>query len=1032
MRIPFLYIMRWKHNEFKGKGFIFLWIFMAFSGLIFGQQTQVDQNPEKSFLDANYLFNEKMYGAAFESYHKLLDSKVKLSQYQEIESKFRMSICAIELYQSDAEDLLNKFQAEYPWHPHIIEAKYYLSQFYYKRKNYKKTLEILADLDVFELETSQMDNAIFMEAFSLYKTNKIDEAKLKFGQLKASNTDNGLTSEYYYGLISYEQNDFNGALKSFKRLENERKFKNYIPLYISNIYVQLGHYDKVIESGEKAIKDSTTEKISEIQANVADAYYQKKNYGNAQSNYASILDNGGQLTPSQTYQAGISYYQTEKFAKTIDLLSQLEIKKDSLGQNIAWHLANAYYKSGDKIKARNGYQFASDLKFDKKIKELALLDYSKLSFEQKFEKESIEGYKDFLNQFPQSKYTKEVKESLVNILLGSNNPKEAIDFLETIPNRSDKLEEAYQKVLYAYAIDLAKNKKNEEALVYLNKSLESPVDKKIKASAYFWIGELSYKANNYDQAKSNFKNFLFIPESQETPFKNLVNYNIAYCYFKQEDYFYANNYFNKFIKGENSQVKSPRLIDAQLRSADCSFMLKNYSEALTGYQQVMDSKVPEGDYAYYQKGIILGVQRKSQDKINVLKAMTQKYPNSAFMDDALFAIAEELKNLDRSQEAIDAYQGLNTKYPKNPYYRSALLNVGLIYYNLEKDEKAMSYFKNIVKLYPYSDEAKTAKKQIENIFIEKHQTDSLDAFLGSIPNANLQNTSVDSLLYASAFSAIKDNDCDGAVKSLNKYIEKFGDNGYYSVDAHFFRGECSWKSKNVKTAIEDYNFVINRSPNAYLERALKASGTINYAEGNYEMASRRFEQLEDYTGNNATSILSLSGQMRSFYMIKRWDKCATAANRIINLGYADAELKLEAEYYLGKVNKELKQIDQASAYFDKVSKAPIKNEFGAESMYELANILFVQEKYKDAENKIFELNDKFSNYGFWRAKAFILLADVYVKNGDFFAAKNTLESIIENYEGADLKDLAKAKLEEIKNQESKINSEKENKKNEGE
>jgi thioredoxin-like negative regulator of GroEL len=45
------------------------------------------------------------------------------------------------------------------------------------------------------------------------------------------------------------------------------------------------------------------------------------------------------------------------------------------------------------------------------------------------------------------------------------------------------------------------------------------------------------------------------------------------------------------------------------------------------------------------------------------------------------------------------------------------------------------------------------------------------------------------------------------------------------------------------------------------------------------------------------------------------------------------------------------------------------------------------------------------------AKSFILLADVYLATGNEFQARQTLQSIIDNYEGEDLRQLARQKLE---------------------
>jgi len=59
------------------------------------------------------------------------------------------------------------------------------------------------------------------------------------------------------------------------------------------------------------------------------------------------------------------------------------------------------------------------------------------------------------------------------------------------------------------------------------------------------------------------------------------------------------------------------------------------------------------------------------------------------------------------------------------------------------------------------------------------------------------------------------------------------------------------------------------------------------------------------------------------------------------------------------------------------------------------------------------LSKEYSSSDYWVAKGFILLADVYMKKGNAFQAKQTLQSIIDNYEGEDLKNLAGTKLAAI-------------------
>ena len=60
-----------------------------------------------------------------------------------------------------------------------------------------------------------------------------------------------------------------------------------------------------------------------------------------------------------------------------------------------------------------------------------------------------------------------------------------------------------------------------------------------------------------------------------------------------------------------------------------------------------------------------------------------------------------------------------------------------------------------------------------------------------------------------------------------------------------------------------------------------------------------------------------------------------------------------------------------------------------------------------------KLNDDFASHEFWVVKGFILLSDVYRDEKDYFQARATLQSVIDNTEIAELSAIAKSKLEEI-------------------
>jgi lipopolysaccharide biosynthesis regulator YciM len=73
----------------------------------------------------------------------------------------------------------------------------------------------------------------------------------------------------------------------------------------------------------------------------------------------------------------------------------------------------------------------------------------------------------------------------------------------------------------------------------------------------------------------------------------------------------------------------------------------------------------------------------------------------------------------------------------------------------------------------------------------------------------------------------------------------------------------------------------------------------------------------------------------------------------------------------------------------------------------------------DAEKAAFEVINKSGSYDWWVTKAYILLGDIYFKQKDYFNAKATFQSVVENSLNAQLKTEAQTKLNQVIEEESK-------------
>jgi tetratricopeptide (TPR) repeat protein len=88
-------------------------------------------------------------------------------------------------------------------------------------------------------------------------------------------------------------------------------------------------------------------------------------------------------------------------------------------------------------------------------------------------------------------------------------------------------------------------------------------------------------------------------------------------------------------------------------------------------------------------------------------------------------------------------------------------------------------------------------------------------------------------------------------------------------------------------------------------------------------------------------------------------------------------------------------------------------EEAAEALYQLA--LQYQEKgdFKGSNELIFDYSTPFSEFDYWYGSMFLLLADNYLKLGEVFQAKATLQSVIDQSTDATIKEKAEATLKSL-------------------
>jgi TolA-binding protein len=142
------------------------------------------------------------------------------------------------------------------------------------------------------------------------------------------------------------------------------------------------------------------------------------------------------------------------------------------------------------------------------------------------------------------------------------------------------------------------------------------------------------------------------------------------------------------------------------------------------------------------------------------------------------------------------------------------------------------------------------------------------------------------------------------------------------------------------------------------------------------------------------------------------------AKDLLNQKGIGTDDKVLANMAIARSYKNNNQCEQAITQYRAIISLS-KSAYAAEARYEIAQCYFVQNKYQDAEKAAFDVINKAGSYEDWITRAYVLLGDVYMKTKDYFNAKATYQSVVENAKIETLRQEAVRKLAEATEEEKK-------------
>ena len=146
----------------------------------------------------------------------------------------------------------------------------------------------------------------------------------------------------------------------------------------------------------------------------------------------------------------------------------------------------------------------------------------------------------------------------------------------------------------------------------------------------------------------------------------------------------------------------------------CLFHNRQFTSAEEQYTRAASLQPSSGDYALYQKGFLLGLQKDYKGKINLMDRVIREYPESPYADDALYEKGRSYVLMENYDLAADAFKELQQRFPQSSLARKSGLQLGLLYFNNNQPERSVEAYKKVISDYPGSEEAMTAVQDLKS------------------------------------------------------------------------------------------------------------------------------------------------------------------------------------------------------------------------------------------------------------------------------------------------------------------------------
>lgn len=799
---------------------------------------------------------------------------------------------------------------------------------------------------------------------------------------------------YFMSYVDYVEGRYEEAKAGFNQLRDHDTYKAYIPYYLIQIEYRESNYDYVIEEGVRLLESASGDVRDDLVRVIAESYFTKSDFSQSIRYISDYPER--KMGRQENYIKGYSLYRMARYNDAIAPLVKVCGPDDALTQNASYHLGDCYRRCGDKAHAADAFAQASVENYDDAIAENALLNYGRLKYELGggLFNEAVNVLQRYLERYPESEYTTEVKALLIAAYYNSKNYDAAYEAIKSYPNPDNEIRAALQKVATFKAVKAIEQGDLNGAEALLKEAEEINLSPKYNALVLYWQGELAYLRGDMTTAVERYKAYVRRAPKGEAEYI-MAHYGMGYGHFMSGDMSSSATNFETFVRDYTN--RDSYMYDAHNRLGDARYSMREFAKARKAYNIVAASQSEERNYARYQLAMVDGIESKTKSKIERLKSILADGEGD-YVDDAWYELGRTYINGEKYSDGAKTLQEFVDSDTSSPYYIKAMTDLGLAYYNLGRKDDARKCYEDVVAYDPKSAAALEAMRNIREIYVASGNVDEYFAYAErSGVQSDMSAAARDSLTFAAAKNLYLNGDLTAATPKLRNYLDSFV-KGYNRSEALFYLSDCYLQSGSNDEAVGTMEELLAQGNTQYTERVLSVYAPLTFEQTKYEQSAKAYRRLYDVASKQSLRQSATEGYFEATTLYADDVRIKAVADEVMAMSDATAWVLRKAAITKAGILREEGSAAEAAVLYEQLAQSRATAE-GAEAYYWLIRARYDAGNYAEAEKMVYEFGDSGSMY--WQAKAFLVLGDILVKQDNKFQARATYQSIVDGYSPKD-------------------------------